>query len=77
MSASARPVSIVTVTYDTFFFVRLLLEKVREFIGARASEIIVVDRGIHDETPQACAPPPDVPAGAVAPPRGTCAQSVV
>ena len=28
-----RPVSIVTVTYDGYFFNRLLVEKVREFIG--------------------------------------------
>jgi glycosyltransferase involved in cell wall biosynthesis len=45
-----RPVSIVTVTFDTYFFVRLLVEKVREFIGARAYEIIVVDRGSTDGT---------------------------
>ncbi|MGI8437993.1 MAG: glycosyltransferase [Chthoniobacterales bacterium] len=55
MSARARPVSIVTVTYDTFFFVRLLVEKVREFIGERAYEIIVVDRGSHDGTLEWCA----------------------
>jgi CTP:molybdopterin cytidylyltransferase MocA len=45
-----RPVSIVTVTYDTLFFVRLLVEKVREFVGDRAYEIIVVDRGSRDGT---------------------------
>lgn len=45
-----RPVSIVTVSYDTIFFVRLLVEKVREFVGARAYEIIVVDRGSRDGT---------------------------
>ena len=44
-----RPVSIVTVTFDTPFFIRLLVEKVREFIGAHAYEIIVVDRGSKDE----------------------------
>jgi hypothetical protein len=43
-----RPISIVTVTYDTFFFVRLLVEKVREFVGGRSYEIIVVDRGSRD-----------------------------
>lgn len=43
-----RPVSIVTVTHDTFFFIRLLVEKVREFIGSRDYEIIVVDRGSRD-----------------------------
>jgi glycosyltransferase involved in cell wall biosynthesis len=46
----ARPVSIVTVSYDTFFFVRLLVEKVRELIGARSYEIIVVERGSRDGT---------------------------
>src|SRR3954467_3418948 len=45
-----RPVSIVTVTYDTFFFTRLLVEKVREFIGDRSYEILVVDRGSRDGT---------------------------
>ena len=45
-----EPVSIVTVTHDTLFFVRLLVEKVREFIGERAYEIIVVDRGSTDGT---------------------------
>ena len=55
-----RPVSIVTVTYDTFFFLRLLVEKVREFIGARAYEIIVVDRGSRDGTLEWCAQQPDV-----------------
>jgi glycosyltransferase involved in cell wall biosynthesis len=43
-----RPVSIVTVNYDTCFFVRLLVEKVREFIGPRDYEVIVVDRGSRD-----------------------------
>ena len=45
-----RPVSIVTVTYDTLFFVRLLVDKVREFIGNRSYEIVVVDRGSRDGT---------------------------
>jgi CTP:molybdopterin cytidylyltransferase MocA len=45
-----RPVSILTVSFDTVFFVRLLVEKVREFIGGRAYEIIVVDRGSRDGT---------------------------
>jgi glycosyltransferase involved in cell wall biosynthesis len=44
------PISIVTVSHDTFFFIRLLVEKVREFIGARTYEIIVVDRGSTDGT---------------------------
>lgn len=43
-----RPVSIVTVNYDTYFFVRLLVEKVREFLGDRQYEIIVVDRRSRD-----------------------------
>jgi GT2 family glycosyltransferase len=45
-----RPVSIVTVTFDTYFWVRLLVEKVREFIGGRDYELIVVDRGSRDGT---------------------------
>ena len=45
-----RPVSIVTVTFDTYFFVRLLVEKVREFVGDREYELIVVDRGSRDGT---------------------------
>jgi glycosyltransferase involved in cell wall biosynthesis len=46
----SRPVSIVTVSYDTFFFTRLLVEKVREFVGDRAYELIAVDRGSRDGT---------------------------
>ena len=45
-----KPVSIVTVTCDTLFFVRLLVEKVREFVGNRAYEIIAVDRASCDGT---------------------------
>ncbi len=45
-----RPVSIVTVSYDTYFFLRLLVEKVRENIGSRPYEIVVVDRGSRDGT---------------------------
>lgn len=44
-----RPISIVTVTFDTPFFIRLLVEKVREFIGRRDYEIIVVDQGSKDD----------------------------
>ena len=46
----SRPVSILTVSYDTFFFVRLLVGKVREMIGPRPYEIVVVDRGSRDGT---------------------------
>ena len=56
----ARPVSIVTVSYDTLFFTRLLVEKVREFIGSRPFEIIVVDRGSRDGTREWLAGQPDV-----------------
>ena len=58
--AMAKPVSVVTVTYDTLFFLRLLVEKVREFISGRAYEIIVVDRGSRDGTLEWCALQPDV-----------------
>ncbi|WP_374547293.1 glycosyltransferase [Rhodoblastus sp.] len=44
------PVSIVTVTRDSSFYTRLQVEKIRETIGARAYEIIVVDRGSRDGT---------------------------
>lgn len=55
-----RPVSIVTVSHDTFFFVRLLVEKVREFVGARPYEIIVVDRASRDGTREWLMQQPDV-----------------
>ena len=55
-----RPVSIVTVSYDTLFFVRLLVEKVRETIGPRPYELIVVDRGSRDGTREWLAQQPDV-----------------
>ena len=45
-----KPVSIVTVSYDTYFFVRLLVEKMRQFVGDRPYELIVVDRGSRDGT---------------------------
>ena len=57
---AARPVSIVTVSYDTFFFVRLLVEKVRELIGPRLYEVIVVDRGSCDGTREWLEAQPDV-----------------
>lgn len=44
------PVSIVTVTRDGYFFVRLLVERVRAHIGGREYEIIAVDRGSRDGT---------------------------
>jgi glycosyltransferase involved in cell wall biosynthesis len=55
-----RPVSIVTVSSDTFFFVRLLVEKVRELIGSRSYEVIVVDRGSRDGTREWLSAQPDV-----------------
>lgn len=53
-------VSIVTVTRDGYFFARLLVEKVREFVGPRVYEIIVVDRGSRDETRGWLCAQPDV-----------------
>ena len=53
-------VSIVTVTRDTYFFVRLLVEKVREFVGPREYEVIVVDRGSRDGTVEWLRRQPDV-----------------
>jgi GT2 family glycosyltransferase len=47
---SLPAISVVTVACDSYFFVRLLVEKVREFVGARDYEIVVVDRGSSDET---------------------------
>jgi glycosyltransferase involved in cell wall biosynthesis len=47
---SLPPVSFVTVTRDGYFFVRLLVERVRELVGPRTYEIIVVDRGSRDGT---------------------------
>jgi hypothetical protein len=44
------PVSIVTVSFDTYFYTRLLVEKVRTFIGPRDYQIVVVDRGSRDGT---------------------------
>jgi glycosyltransferase involved in cell wall biosynthesis len=55
-----RPVSIVTVSYDTFFFVRLLVERVRQTIGARPYQIVVVDRGSRDGTREWLRVQPDV-----------------
>ena len=55
-----RPVSIVTVAYDGLFFVRLLVEKVREFIGEREYEIVVADRGSRDGSREWLASQPDV-----------------
>lgn len=59
-NAPLPAVSIVTVSCDTYFFLRLLVEKVREFIGHRAYEIIVVDRDSSDETEAWCSKQPDV-----------------
>ncbi len=60
----------MTVTYDTFFFLHLLVEKVREFIGDRAYEIVVVDRGSRDGTREWCAQQPDVRVVSVPQKRG-------
>ena len=65
----SRPVSIVTVSHDTFFFTRLLVEKVREFVGARSYEIIVVDRGSGDGTREWLAQQRDVRLVTAKPPR--------
>ena len=54
------PVSFVTVTRDGYFFVRLLVEKLRQFVGARDYEIIVVDRGSRDGTRAWLKAQPDV-----------------
>jgi glycosyltransferase involved in cell wall biosynthesis len=54
------PVSIVTVTRDSSFYTRLQVEKIRETIGARAYEIIVVDRGSRDGTLEWLRDQPDV-----------------
>jgi glycosyltransferase involved in cell wall biosynthesis len=43
-----RPISIVTVNFDSVFYIRLLVEKVREFTKDRPYEILVVDRGSTD-----------------------------
>lgn len=59
-SPTLRPVSIVTVAYDSLLWVRLLVEKVREFVGLRAYEIIVVDRGSRDGTREWLSRQPDV-----------------
>ena len=54
------PVSVITVTRDGLFFTRLLVERVRHFIGAREYEIIVVDQGSTDGTRAWLAAQPDV-----------------
>jgi GT2 family glycosyltransferase len=53
-------VSIVTVTCDSYFFIRLLVEKIREFVGPRDYEIVVVDRGSRDGTRSWLKAQPDV-----------------
>src|SRR5271170_5359201 len=55
-----RPVSVVTVTNGGYFFVRLLVEKVREFVGQREYEILVIDRGSRDGTLEWLKQQPDV-----------------
>ena len=58
--ARPRPVSIVTVTYDSYFFVRLLVERVRTMVGSREYEIVVVDRGSRDGTRSWLRKQPDI-----------------
>jgi len=53
-------VSIVTVANDGYFFVRLLVEKVRDLVGPREYEIVVVDRGSRDGTRTWLRAQPDV-----------------
>jgi len=55
-----RPVSVITVTNGGYFFVRLLVEKVREFTRDRKYEIIAVDRGSKDGTSEWLKKQPDV-----------------
>ena len=57
---SPRPVSIVTVTRNGFFFARLLVDKVREFTRDRPYEILVVDRGSRDGLVEWLREQPDV-----------------
>jgi hypothetical protein len=57
---SPRAVSIVTVAYDSYFFARLLVERVRALVGRRPYEIIVVDRGSRDGTRAWMKSQPDV-----------------
>ncbi|MBV9627874.1 MAG: glycosyltransferase [Xanthobacteraceae bacterium] len=58
---SALPaISIVTVIRDGYFFVRMLVERVREFVGSRQYEIIAVDRGSTDGIADWLALQPDV-----------------
>jgi hypothetical protein len=56
----SRPASVITVTNGGYFFVRLLVEKVRELIGGRDYEIIAVDRGSRDGTSEWLKEQPDV-----------------
>jgi Glycosyl transferase family 2 len=53
-------VSFVTVAADGYLFVRLLIEKLREFVGHRPYEIVVVDRGSRDGTRPWLLSQPDV-----------------
>jgi hypothetical protein len=56
----ASPVSIVSVAHDGYFFVRLLVEKLREHMGQRRYEFIIVDRGSRDCTRAWLRAQPDV-----------------
>jgi len=57
---SLPPVSFVTVSREGYFFVRLLIEKLRQFVGPRDYEIVVVDRGSRDGTRAWLRAQPDV-----------------
>lgn len=50
----------MTVATDGYFFVRLLVERVRASVGARPYEIVVVDRGSRDGTRSWLRRQPDV-----------------
>lgn len=55
-----RPVSIVTVANSGFFFLRLLVQRVRETVGERPYEIVVVDRGRRSDGRRWLEAQPDV-----------------
>jgi Glycosyl transferase family 2 len=62
VSESSRlpAVSFVTVAADGYMFVRLLIERLRAFVGERDYEVVVVDRGSRDGTRAWLRAQPDV-----------------